>query len=181
MGSFFSSMNLARWIIVLSIVCSLGLGGVWYWLRGETSRLEGDLAARIPNAAQAMQIAAIKHTQLYGEFEREGLKGQSNPDEYIRVKARNEGVQLGGVDISAANPASPAKGIVDRKYTIRPQDPKAGHPRLKLANYMYLLEQESRRVKVTYVRLDPLEKHEPWQIGSDTWAWEIEVTSRQKQ
>ena len=181
MGSFFSNMNLARWIIVLSLIFSVVLGGVWYWLRGETSRLADELAARIPNTAQGMQVAAIEHTQLYGEFEREGLKGQSNPDEYIRVKARHEDVQLGAVDITAANPASPAKGIVDRKYTIRPQDPKAGHQRLRLANYMYLLERESRRVRVTHLRLDPLDKHEPWEIGSDLWSWEIEVTSRQKE
>jgi hypothetical protein len=178
--SFFSNMTMARWIIILSVIFSLALGGVGYWLHGERSRLQDELAARIPNTAFQMQVAARKHTQLYKEFEREGLKGQSNPDEYIRVKARDVNVQLGAVDSTAANPGSPAKGSVDRKYTIRPQDPKAGHNRDRLANDMYLLEQESRRVKVTYIRLDPLDKHEPWEIGSDRWAWEIEVTSRQK-
>jgi hypothetical protein len=45
---------------------------------------------------------------------------------------------------------------------------------------MWLLEQQSRRVRVTHVRLDPLERHQPWEVGSDVWSWEIEVTSRQR-
>jgi hypothetical protein len=178
--ALFANMTMARWIALLSLVLSAGLGGVGYWLHGERTRLEDELTSRIPKAAFDIQAAARRHTQLYQEFQREGLKGQSNPDEYIRVLARDVKVQLGGVEIKAAAPGSPAKDVVDRKYTIQPQDAKAGHKRDRLANYMWLLEQQSRRVRVTHVRLDPLEKHQPWEIGSDVWSWEIEVTSRQK-
>lgn len=178
---FFSNMTLARWIIVLSFLSSIVLGGVGYVLMKERVRLTDELQARIPLKAKAMQASAVKHTQLYQEFQREGLKGQNNPDEYIRVLARDAKVQLGGVEIKATNPGSPAKGVVDRKYTIQAQDPKAGHARNRLANYMYLLEQKSQRVRVTYLRLDPLDKHQPWEIGSDKWKWEIEVTSRQQE
>ena len=179
--SFFSNMSLARWIILLSALASIGLFAVGFAQRRERLRLVDELNARIPKAAFDIQVAALEHTQLYGELQREGLKGQSNPDEYIRVLARDSKVQLGGVEIQATNPGSPRKGVIDRKYTIKPQDPKAGHNRDRLANYMYLLEQKSQRVRVTYLRLDPLDKHQPWEIGSDKWKWEIEVTSRQQE
>lgn len=177
---YFTNVSMARWIVLLSLVLSMALGAIGYWLHRERTRLEDELTGRIPSTAFEIQVAARRHTQLYQEFQREGLKGQSNPDEYIRVLARDVKVQLGGVEIKAASPGSPAKDVVDRRYTIQPQDSKAGHKRDRLANYMWLLEQQSRRVRVTHVRLDPLEKHQPWEIGSDVWSWEIEVTSRQK-
>jgi hypothetical protein len=178
MKSFFSDMNLARWIILMSLLASAGLGFYGWTLHEERIELEGALEASVPKQAQEIQVLSLRCSKLNDELLREGLKGQNNPEEYIRNLAINSNVQLGSVRI-ASSQGTPRKDVVDRKYKIEPQEAKAGHKRSRIANYMWLLEQQSRRVRVTNIRLDQKGKYEPWEPSDDLWEWEIEVTSRQ--
>ena len=179
MKSFLASMNLARWIILLSLLASIGLGVLGYSLHKERVMLEGALEVDVPKRAQDIQVLARMCSKLNEEFMREGLVGQTNPEEYIRNLAINSNVALGSVRINASQ-GEPAKGVVDRKYKIEPQEAKAAHQRDRIANFMWLLEDQSRRVRVTNIRLDQHGKFEPWEPSDDRWEWEIEVTSRQK-
>lgn len=179
MKSFFSNMNLARWIILLSLLASAGLGFYGWTLHQERVMLEDELQTRVPMKAQQIQVLSLRCSKLDEELLREGLTGQTNPEEYIRNLAINSNVALGSVRIAASE--SPLKkDVVDRKYKIEPQEAKVGHKRDRIANYMWLLESQSRRVRVTNIRLDQMGKYEPWETSDDKWEWEIEVTSRQK-
>ena len=148
MKSFFANMNLARWIIVLSILASVGLGA-WGWtLHKERVVLEEALVASVPKKARDLQVLARRCSRLRSEFDREGLVAQTNPEEYIRSLAGNPDVALGGVDISGKTD-SRMKGVADLKFTIKPQVAKTAHGRNRIANFMWMLEQKSRRVRVT--------------------------------
>jgi hypothetical protein len=70
-------------------------------------------------------------------------------------------------------------GTRDIKYALKPQSDR-GAARDKIFNYMYLLEQRSRRVKVTSIQLSPEQKLNPGDTGNDLWKWRIELTSRTK-
>ena len=47
-------------------------------------------------------------------------------------------------------------------------------------NYLYLLESQSRRVRVTSIQLTPEEKKKEYEHTNDLWKWNIELTSRTK-
>jgi len=179
MKQFFANMNLARWIVVLSILASIGLGVFGWKLHERRLQLEGALVTDVPKTAQDIQVASRRYSRLYKEFEREGLKAQDNPEQYIRSLASNPKVGLGSVNVLSKKDTR-ANNVADLKFTITPLESKAAHNRDRIANYMWLLEQESRRVRVTSISLDQKGKFEPWETGNDQWEWEIEVTSRQK-
>ena len=186
MKTMLANMNLARWVILVSVVVSIGLG-FWGWsLHEERVALVDALKIEVPKRAQNIQVLSLRHSELHKEYDREGLRGQSDPDTYIRRLATDKDVALGGVRINNLPDRSPFKGVVDRKYAISPQDVKkggrgaTGFDRARIANYLWLLEQQSRRVRVTNIRLDPVQKTEPWVPANDQWTWDIEVTSRQK-
>ena len=52
--------------------------------------------------------------------------------------------------------------------------------RASIANFLFTLEQDSRRVKVTSIRIDPFAKLKPGELGGDEWTFEAEITSRRK-
>jgi len=53
--------------------------------------------------------------------------------------------------------------------------------RLRIANFLYTLEYDSRRVKVTDMKLEIAEKKpKPHEVPADEWFFDAEVTSRQR-
>ena len=191
MKDFLANMNLARWVILVSLVGSIGLG-IWGWsLHGERVALEQSLVVdpnlgEVASRARNIQVLSLRHSELRKEYDREGLAGQDNPDTYFRRLAIHKDVALGGIEIKHQPEHSPEKGVVDRKYLISPDTAKnsgrgtVGFDRARIANFLWLLEDQSRRVRVTNIRLDPVERKDPWVPNSDRWTWEVEVTSRQK-
>ena len=179
MSSLVSKMNLARWIALMSILAAAGLGVFGWKLHQRRTELEGALVVDVPKRAQDVQVLARRYSRLYKEFEREGLKAQDNPEQYIRSLASHPQVGLGSVNVTSKTDTR-AKGVADLKFTISPLESKAAHGRDRISNYMWKLEAESRRVRVTSISLDQKGKFEPWETADDQWEWEIEVTSRQK-
>ena len=186
MKAFLADMNLARWVIFGSLVASLGLG-FWGWsLHKQRTELVHALGVEVPKRAQNIQVLSLRHSELRKDYDREGLRGQADAETYLRRLATHKDVVLGGVDIKSMPDRSPVKGVVDRKYSISSPGAKrgskgsAGFDRARIANYLWLLEQQSRRVRVTNIRLEPTERADPWVPTSDLWTWDIEVTSRQK-
>ena len=187
MRAFFANMNLARWVILLSVLGSIGLG-FWGWgLHQERVALEDALKTEVPRRAQNIQVLSLRYSELRKEYDREGLAGQDNPDTYFRRLAIHKDVALGGLNIKHQRESSPAAGVVDRKYLLQPDPTKGsggrsvGYDRARIANFMWLLEDQSRRVRVTNIRLDPVERNDPWVPANDRWEWDIEVTSRGKE
>ena len=183
MKQFLSKMTLARWILLVSLLLSAVLAVTGTRLYRERVRLQESLEVQVPRLAQEIQVNSRRFTRLYEQAEGAGLTGgQQDAQSYLRGLAIDRDVQLGGIEIIPQANFQPAKGVVDVKYRIRPQERERGFVRVNLANFMHLIEQRSRRMRVTYVRMDREGKGlKPWEYGNDRWTWELEVTSRQKE
>ena len=181
MKSLLANLSLARVIMISSLLLSIVLGFFGFKLRQERLALERALGVDVPLLAVDILKLSREYTSLAKEASREGLKAQADPQTYIReIGARIE-VELGQIDITTPNPTTPAKGVIDRKFVIRPSARDRAEQRLRIANFCHLLEKDSRRVKVTRIHLDPEQKNlKPHEVSNDLWRWEIDVTSRQK-
>jgi hypothetical protein len=178
---FFSSLNLVRWMLLVSVLLSVALAVTGWRLHQRRAELQAALDVQVPKLAQDIQVNSRRFTRLYEEADGAGMIGQKDAQTYLRELAADINVQLGGVDITKQNPTMPTRGVVDITYRILPQSRDRGFVRVNLANFMHLIEQRSRRMRVTYVRLDREGKLEPWEYGNDRWKWELKVTSRQKE
>lgn len=182
MKSLLDKMTLARWIIVISLLASIGLGAFGYSLHKQRVALEDALASEVPKVSLDLQNLAKRHTLLHKQFEREGLQGQSDPVTYIRTIAAGRDVQIGDTQVDPPQETQPMPGVLDTRYTIKPSNRDRGFGRLSIANFLFKLESESRRMRVTKLRLEPEAKNvKPENVlENDSWRWEAEVTSRTK-
>jgi hypothetical protein len=174
------SMNLARWVILVTLVASLVLAITGWRLQRKRSELELHLRTRVPAMSRDLQVLATQYSRMYKDAEREGLFGQKDPQLYIREIAANPNVAVGDVLIDAPAPQSIARGVEDRRYSIKPQSTSRGFTRDRIANFMYLLEKSSSRIRVTRATIEREQTLKEWEVGADSWKWSIEVTSRQK-
>jgi hypothetical protein len=182
MKTFFANLTLARWIILLSLLASIGLGWYGYTLHGRRVALEEALSKDVRTIALDLRNQARRYTVLKKQQEREGLQGQSDPQTYIRSVAAALDVAIGDVTVDPPTEAENIKGVLDTRYGIKPSSRDRGYPRLNIANYLYKLESQSRRMRVTRVRLEPEAKSTKPELvlENDLWRWEAEVTSRTK-
>jgi hypothetical protein len=178
---FFASLNLVRWMLLGSAVLSVVLAFTGWRLHQRRVGLEEALEVQVPRLAQDIQVNSLRFSRLYEEAEGAGLTGQKDAQTYLRELAADPLVQMGGVEIDKLNPTMPSRGVVDIAYRILPQSRDRGFVRVNLANFMHSIENKSRRMRVTYVRLDREGNLDPWEYGNDRWKWELKVTSRQKE
>lgn len=181
MRAFFKNMNLARGIILGSALLSVALAVTGYRLYRARVALEVALVDEVPDLARETQVLSRRYSVLYKQAELEGLKGQSDPYTYFRELAADSRVRLGSVEITQPQAQRPSKGVVDIKYRIVPSVRDRGANRKNLANYLWLIEDKSRRVRVTQFSMTREGNLKPWEYGNDLWKWDIEVTSRQKE
>ena len=182
MKALLERMTLARWIIVISLLASIGLGIFGYSLHKRRAELETALASEVPKLALELQNYAKRHTVLTKQYEREGLQGQSDPVTYIRTIAAGQLVQIGDTQVDPPQESQPMPGVLDTRYTIKPSNRDRGFGRSNIANFLFKLESESRRMRVTKLRMEPEAKNvKPENVlENDSWRWEAEVTSRTK-
>lgn len=181
MRAIFKDMSLARGIILGSLVLSLVLAYTGWRFHSQRVGLEVALESEVPNLARETQVLSQRYSKLFDEAEMEGLKGQSDPYTYFRQLSADSKVKLGGLEFTNPQPQRPSKGVIDIKYRIVPQDRNRAFDRKNLANFMWLIEERSRRVRVTSFSMTREGNLKPWEYGNDRWKWDIEVTSRQKE
>ena len=141
--------------------------------------------AEVELDAELLQIAASNFTALTKELEGDDLRGDSSPQSYIRKIATNGKIALGGVDIDPRD--SEARGYTDSTYAIKPR-PLSSNSRVapsfqrtQLANFMFKLEEGSKRVRVTNFRIQASDKAlKPETIPQDRWTFTGTVTIRNK-
>lgn len=181
MKNFFQGFNLARGIILVSLVGSIVLAYLCWGRQQALNELKDDLGARTKPASQALMQSAHRHTQLARLQKDETLKGgQADLETYIRKVASKDRVEVGDVDLTPSD--SPlSKGVLDKKYRIKSRNRERTYSRLTITNFLYTLEQDSRKVKVTSVKIEAAEKRlKPEVTPNDEWMFEAEVTSRQR-
>jgi hypothetical protein len=180
--SFFQNMNLARGIMLGALATSAVLAFVGWKQHGELQELRADRDRNFPTLVPQLMSSGRKHTQLAKNLDKEGLKGQTNLMSYAVSAASAANVEIGNIDPTASKDTNVGvKGIVDQKLSIKPQDPKRSYPRTRIANYLYTLESESRRVKVTDLEISLANpKVQRQEVPEDGWTFQAEITSRQR-
>lgn len=180
MKNFFKNINLARGIILVTVVGSLLLGALGYAQSRKLSVLQQQQDKELEPLVKAIQDLGRNHTQLSKSMRQEGLAGQSDPESYIRKIATKDKVDIGDLKLTP-NEDQRTRGIVDHKYRIKSSDRDRQFMRSRIANFLYSLESDSRRVKVTDLTIEIAQKKiKPHEIPDDMWTFEAEVTSRQR-
>jgi hypothetical protein len=180
MKSFFKGINLARGIILVTVIGSLVLGALGYAQSRKLTEMQQAYDKDLEPLVKTIQDLGRKHTQLSKSMRQEGLAGQKDPNSYIRTTATKDKVEIGDVKLTSSEDAR-TRGIVDTKFRIRPSDRDRQFMRSRIANFLYSLESDSRRVKVTDLTIEIAQKKiKPHEIPDDMWTFEAEVTSRQR-
>lgn len=179
--SFFANMNLARAIILLSLVGSVVLG--WTGWRGhqELVEMREALKDQVPKMVEDIQKLSDQHTKLTRDKDGDQFLRQANPELYIRGIGDKPNLKLGNLTLDPKKDY-PSKGLVDQKYRILPDKRDREYSRGQISLFLYYLEAESRRVKVTDAKIDLVDtKTKPADVPRDAWTFEAEVTSRAKE
>jgi len=178
----FAQLNFSRVVILLSFVGSAVLGYLVYEQRNELSELDSVLRIT-PKSVVGLQEKALQLLELENQVASDGLGGQADPEDYIRSASQNSSVRVGLVDIDPLANFEPAKGIVDKRYKIEPaRAANKSYSLDQIANFMYLLEQSSRRVRVTNVDIKPEtpRRLKPHEVLPDAWTFELQITTRER-
>lgn len=181
MKAFFAGMNLARAIILLSLLGSIGLAWFGATRRTEVKELRAALASTVPSIVSDIQQLSEVHTKLTRDKDGDQFLRQATPELYIRGIGDKPNLSLGQLTLDPKKDY-PTKGIIDQKYRIVPEKKDRAYSRGQISEFLYYLEAESRRVRVTDVKIDLVDsKTKPHEIPRDAWTFEAEVTSRQKE
>ncbi len=178
MKSFFANLNLARGIILVSVIGCLVLGFLGWKRSQQLADLKDNLAGIEPLTTQLMQ-SAQRHTALSKTFKDDNLDAQKDLETYIRKVATKDRVEIGNVNMTFTTEPR-TKNVVDKVYRIKSDSRERTFQRLRIANFLYTLEFDSRRVKVTDLKLEVAGKQKPHEVPEDAWFFDAEVTSRQK-
>ena len=178
MKNFFGKLNFPRVVILLCTLGSLALGALVFQRVQRLSQVQTELH-QVPNLLKEIQTEAYRLSDLERIASAEKFKSQSEPETYIRTIAADDKIKIGQVEFNQST-NSPFKGVEDRVFKIKPQTKTQRYYRSQIGNFLYKLESDSRRVKVTSVKLTPFEKLDPGELGKDEWVFEVELTSRAK-
>lgn len=174
--SFFHQMTFPRWVIVSTALASAVLGWFVYEKDSRLSEIELELA-RAPGVVREIQQLALQLNELQRLRDKDGFTSGEDPESYIRGIANRSNVQVGQTDINP-NRQQIRKGIYDEQFTIEPHDDSRGFSRDRISNFMYTLEADSPRVKVTRFEISPHDKRKPGEVGRDEWQYEIQISTR---
>ena len=180
MKSFFANLNLARGIILVSLIGCLVLGFLSWKRAQRLAEMKSELETGILPLTKDLMQSAQRHTALAKTFKDDNLDAQKDLETYIRKVASKEKVEIGNVNMTFT-PEQRSKNVLDKVYRIKSDSRERTFQRLRIANFLYTLEFDSRRVKVTDLKLEVAEKRpKPHEVPADEWFFETEVTSRQR-
>ncbi len=180
MKAFLKGMNLARAIMLLSIVGCIALGILGWQRTQQLSEMKDDLNDRMKPLVKDLMQTAQRHTSLSKSLKDDSLGAQADLETYIRKVAGKDKVEIGNVDLTSSSEQR-SKTVVDKVYRIKSDSRERTFQRLRIANFLYTLEYDSRRVKVTDLKLEIAEKKpKPHEVPADEWFFDAEVTSRQR-
>ncbi len=148
--------------------------------RYEAAVAEGGDAERL---AQRILRSAFSYTQYKERSAKEGVKGDGadQVNSYIFAVAADPNVLWGNPKIEKPRETSPLSGYTDLVYKIRPAENNAWFDRARIANFFYLLESRSRKLRITNIDLRTADKKvKPHEIPEDRWFVELSVTMRER-
>lgn len=185
--SFLKNMTFARAMILVCLASSGGLG-YQVWKKQEKIRDQGlslEPGGRIERLVQEIQTLSKQYTQLHDKADDEALMtGKQNPISYITKIAGEDKVEIGRVDIKASE-RQLSTSMVDNNFSITPATKNVKYSKTNIANFLFTLEQKSRRVRVTELRIDALNRDGKTRIAledypADLYQFSCKLTSRQR-
>lgn len=176
--SFFQQMNFPRAVILGSVVASLGLGYFAWSLTQRKNDLVDQDERRVPALVKEIQGLSLELNQLQSRFDSDIFVKADNPQSYVRAISLEPNVRTGEMDVDTKDDPF-TKGIVDRKITIKPIDKQRKYSRREISNFLYRLEEKSRRLRITHVKIEPQGKAKPEEIHNDAWTFDAVITSRE--
>ena len=178
MRAFFGRMSFPRAVILFCSLGSLALGVLVYMRSQRLSEVKDELT-HVPALVKEIQTDAFRLGDLLSKADKNLLKPQSEPETYIRAIAVDGKINMGQIDIvKSTKPQS--KNVEDKIYKMTPQTKTQRYSRGQIGNFLYKLEADSPRVKVTRLKLTPFDKVAPGEIGKDSWIFEADLTTRTK-
>ncbi len=178
MKSFLGRMSFPRAVILFCSLGSLTLGVLVYLRSQRLDEVHNELK-RVKDVVREIQTDAYRLDDLQASASTEKFKAQEELESYIRAVAGEDNIKMGQLDLSSM-PRTPARGILDKIYKIAPATKAQHYVRGYIGNFLYRLEKDSRRVKVTRLKLTPFDKAVPGEIGKDRWVFEADLTTRTK-
>ena len=145
--------------------------------------------AAVAEGGQVAQLAQniLKRAYLYSAYKersaKEGVKGDGadQVNSYVFEIAARRQVLWGNPKIEKPTTSTNLQGYKDTVYGIRPAENNTWFDRNRIANFFYLLESESRKLRITSVDLRAAQKNlKPHEIPEDRWLVDLKVTMRER-
>jgi hypothetical protein len=175
---FFKNMSLARIVILVCLLAAIPLGYLGVQASGRMAELDASLQDT-EKVVRSIQMGSIRLSQLQEQAQGEGIRGQDNVASYIRLIAQSDKVKVGQVDIK---PKSKTTGeAIEESYAIEPFDADRRFDRTRITNFLFKLEEDSRKVKLTSIEITPFDKKvRPHDELADSWRFKATLATRRK-
>lgn len=180
MKSFFANMNLARLIIVLSILGSGYLAWAGWTRYVEVKFLRGTFQRQVPSLCKEIQEHSLLNTELSKDIKGDLFIKEASLDSYVSKCAESRSAELGEVAMNTGS--RPERGgVIDNRVVVQPNDRKRSYSHSQIAAFFYRLEADSNQIKVTDLTFQLNEKSiKPEDIPPDAWTFEATITNRVK-
>lgn len=175
--SFLSNMNFPRSVILISVIGSVVMGYLAFKKEAEVEQW-ASYVTRSADEVRSIQSNSKLLTSLQKRAAKEQLGGRRDLESYARRTTTHPDVEIGQVNTTPSED-HPIKGILDKHVTVRPSDRERPYTRFQIANMLFKFEADSRLVRVTRVKIEPIDRHKPHELGNDRWTFEVRITSRQ--
>lgn len=196
---FFKGFNLARFIILVSLIGSVALGTQIYSQKQKVDEyhkmlgldansvfqqpVEGrsDTVSWVEKKVRSIQNLGRDFRDKTRQLAGEGMNGEDSPQSYIRSQAAKPRVEMGALSITPSPRRE--RGYTDHVYSIVPEADDNGKPtfeRTLIANFLYSLESGSSRVKVTSLEIKSPDRAKFDEYPQDLWEFNCKLTERVK-
>lgn len=188
MKAFFQAMNFPRFVILASFLASAGLGWYVYDRSAKLAEVQVNLQPeRVDAEITKMQNLGMELERYQEKVALSGNSTQQDLPTFIRTTADSPAVGVGQLTVTPMAPKPFGKDSVDLIYKISPKNKTLSYSRTNIANFLYKLEKDNRRVKVTSYDVKPHSGNQrakaarPGEIfAEDNWTFEAEITLRTK-
>lgn len=178
MKGFFARMSFPRAVILFCSLGSLVMGALVFERSRRLTQVEDELR-RVKDVVKEIQTDAYRLDELQRSAGAEKFGAQEELETYIRQIAADANINMGQLDFQKRT-HEPARGILDNICKMSPQSKAPHYNRGQIGNFLYTLERDSHRVKVTRLKLTPSDKIVAGEVGKDRWNFEAELTTRTK-
>lgn len=177
---------MVRIMIVVLLLGSAVLGWLAWENSAEIKRYEEALRPNgvVEKTVEQIQKNAFLYTQYKERAAIEGIKGDGGDDSiagYVRGQAQDSHVLWGGVSVGAGKPKDTKidkKTYLDTRYRVEAQEKDRAYSRNQIANFFYLLERDSLKMKITDLTIKSSGKTQAHEIPQDQYDVDFTVTVR---